>query len=350
MRINEKVGGRYITISLFLPFPISFNPIPCVRAVLRLCQSAIMTRRKSFSTSSQPSTSALSLSPWLCHFYSLCQAPPWTCVKESLYECWMCFYGPVFWVMYMFACSMDLHRARRQSFVDGMTFVPSEDNLHTSRHDKSPKAVGVAYSNSSSHAKPHWTRKIKSSTDDDLRSIRSSKSFRRTLKFHLRTIRQKQQSLNDVMRRSLLRRASKVPLIQAPLSFQGTGRHTMIPMKPSTSLPAASLSDSPPPPTSSPCTISPYCSKALPFDRRVSLSDSLLKSISMKRKIGSIVNSTPSAAMTSITNYKAISTNGVHKESTTPLTGPLLSSTTSPVPKPSTFYRRKATPEILLTE
>ncbi|SAM08240.1 hypothetical protein [Absidia glauca] len=244
---------------------------------------------------------------------------------------------------------MDLHRARRQSLVDDMTFSPSENHLRTSRRRprKSPKAGGVVDLNSANHANLQWTsRKIKSSTDDDLRSIRSSKSFRRTLKIHLRTIRQKQQSLNDVMRRSLLRRASKMSLIQAPLSFHDSDRHPMIAMKPSTSLPTASLSDSPPPPTSSPFTISPYSCKIPPFDRRVSLSDSLLKSISMKRKRGPFVNSTPSAATTSITNYNIISTNGAHKEPAPPLTESLLSSSTSPLPKPSTSYRRKTTPEI----
>ncbi|KAI8340544.1 hypothetical protein BC941DRAFT_467715 [Chlamydoabsidia padenii] len=267
-------------------------------------------------------------------------------MKESLYECWMCFYGPVFWIMYMFACTYELHKTQQQSLVDDMTFTTSENDVHDGRSLNTNPSSRQSIFNSAINAKTHLP-------NDDLRSIRSSKSFRRTLKIHLRTIRQKQQSLNDVMRRSLLRRASKISLV--PL--YDSDRRSIAGIKPSTSLPTPNLSDSPPPPTSasSPFLLSSssptvhrsqYGNKMkymypLTLDRRVSLSDSLLKSISMKRKRTPLPNSGVNSK-----HYKNndIPMDDVHKEVDSLSLSRLSSLSTSPLPKPS--CRRKTAPEI----
>ncbi|CAO3594792.1 unnamed protein product [Absidia cylindrospora] len=326
-----------------------------------------MNNSPSSSSSSPPSV----LSPWyilsLRNFKSICQIPPWISMETKLYDCWLCFYEPVFWIMYLLSNMLQSYKRQQQPTIDVMTFSPTDDDESVGR------SMPVITESISAHSNSATIEDVTINTseeeeEDEAQSIRSNKSFKHTLKGHFQMIRQKQQSLNEIMKRSILRKSSKSSLLQS----SNQDYNSTIIMKPSISTSSTSstssssssssssslsssnfsfASTSPPSPIvflSSPSYFvgqdQSHSDKTRPMhplalERRPSISDSLLKSINKKRKQPATITTVTSSSNQYSNHYLNID---ARKESS-----PYLDPTSSHLYKPSLPSRRKTSPEFL---
>ncbi|KAI8099865.1 uncharacterized protein BX664DRAFT_29273 [Halteromyces radiatus] len=300
---------------------------------------------------------------------SSCQ--PWLSVKSNLYECWLCVYEPIFWLVYSIFCSMEAHHKyqKNQAIIDTMVYTYEEEERE--RHDYWLANNNSSDSNESNNTNTTTTTTMitttdtpTSSDDDYSASIRSTKSFKHTIKGHFQTFRQKQQTLNQAMKRSLLRKASKTslpPAIELPHDIE---------IKPSKS--TCSTASSPPSLLSSPLSSSPTSMHEFSFDHqqcnnnkpkqvhplaleaRTSLSDSLLKSLNKKRKQPSLPLPPPPPPITIVSSSSNQSNNVnfnhhyLSKESSSSFS-PYFDSSSSTLltPPPAFYHRRKTAPEIV---
>ncbi|KAI8333340.1 hypothetical protein BC941DRAFT_434450 [Chlamydoabsidia padenii] len=144
----------------------------------------------------------------LCDLKSSFQTPPMISMKDHFYQCWLCVYGPVFWLLYMMTTSLELHWRHETLEKNTIMVFSFCDDLQKKGDDSmliTPPDLHTLKFNSDDSPSP-------SEDDDDTQSIQSNKTFKSTLKTRFQNLKLKQQSLNEAMKRSLLRKSSKSTL------------------------------------------------------------------------------------------------------------------------------------------
>lgn len=225
-----------------------------------------------------------------CDLKTLFHTPPMISMKDHIYQCWLCFYEPVFWLLYMITIRLELHRRQNTiNEVSNLVFSLCED-LQKKGDDQIIDNTAVDFNSDDSAYSPNapstpiTISDNNSDEDDDRNSIQSNRSFKSTLKTRFQNFKLRQQSLNEAMKRSLLRKSSKSSMSQVSSSSSPS-------LSPSTATDVRSniskFSFSAPP-------TPPICISSLnddrirksvhPLDCQVSYSDSLLKPINKKGK------------------------------------------------------------------
>ncbi|KAI9301115.1 hypothetical protein BJ944DRAFT_11179 [Cunninghamella echinulata] len=232
---------------------------------------------------------------------------PWSNVKNYLSECWLQFYGPFFWIIHLFLCNLELHKKQHPSIdlhcnTISQSIVFEKENSHpfninaaTEDHNNKNSNDTINSNNSQTDIdddNASSTSSSSSTTTTNITSRSPKSSFKHSLKGHLKSIKQK------AMKRSILRKNSK----QSLNSFQEEASPTSpcSPSSPTSLLPNNASSISLPSnslyrnhnssdnlqETDEEDNITSLTKQPvlLSLDRRPSLSDSLLKSFSKKKK------------------------------------------------------------------
>ncbi|CAO3619510.1 unnamed protein product [Cunninghamella echinulata] len=238
---------------------------------------------------------------------------PWANVKNYLSECWLQFYGPFFWIIHLFLCNLELHKKQHPSIdlhcnTISQSIVFEKENNHpfdiiaaTEDHNNKNSNDTINNNNNQTdidddNASSTSSSSSSSATTATITSPSPKSSFKHSLKGHLKSIKQK------AMKRSILRKNSKQSLNSfqeetSPTSSFSPSSPTSLLSKnaSSISLPNSSLyrnhnnsntlqetdEDEDEEDNITSLTKQPVL---LSLDRRPSLSDSLLKSFSKKKK------------------------------------------------------------------
>ncbi|CAO3616169.1 unnamed protein product [Cunninghamella blakesleeana] len=225
----------------------------------------------------------------------------WSIVKNYISECWLQFYGPLFWILHLVLCNIELHKSKKHLLEDHYQIC--QTIIFEEKHSSKLNPISLETTKKENNDDPTHQTHHQTDIDDDNASSSSSSttitnpspksSFKHSLKGHLKSIKQK------AMKKSILRKSSKQSLIQQQEESLSS---------PSTSPLSSSLPNSP---LSSSILFKNESTISLPststtllneqeygnslndskqpvfipsLDRRPSFSDSLLKSFGKKKK------------------------------------------------------------------
>ncbi|SAM07352.1 hypothetical protein [Absidia glauca] len=244
-----------------------------------------MTRNQSFSR----------YAITFCDLKTFFQTPPMISMKDHVYQCWLCFYGPLFWLIYMMTTRLELYRRQNTiSEVNDLVFSLCED-IQKKNDDQTIDNTATDFNSDDSAYSPNTSSTPitisdnNSDEDDDTNSIQSNRSFKSTLKTRFQNFKLKQQSLNEAMKRSLLRKSSKSSMSQVS-SSPSSSSPSLTPTDIRSNGSKFSFSAPPTPPICISSLNDDRIRKSVhPLDRQVSYSDSLLKPINKKGKQPPIV-------------------------------------------------------------
>lgn len=135
----------------------------------------------------------------------------WDIVKTQLYHCWIQLYGPLFWIVSAMLCLWDTKTTTPYRHITMMEMPPNSTTI-TTRH---LPAAAAGKSTTPETSEPFDDDNAKTNIagyhDDESKSNNKQhkKSLKRIIKNHIQTIKQRRQSLNEAVKRSVRRRPSQ---------------------------------------------------------------------------------------------------------------------------------------------
>lgn len=140
----------------------------------------------------------------------------WDIVKTQLYHCWIQLYGPLFWIVSAMLCLWDTKTTAPYRHITMMEMPPS--TTITTRHlpaaaskSTTPETLMISSEHSDDDNTKTNIAGYMNNHDDESKSNNKQhkKSLKRIIKNHIQTIKQRRQSLNEAVKRSVRRRPSQ---------------------------------------------------------------------------------------------------------------------------------------------
>ncbi|KAI7874046.1 hypothetical protein K492DRAFT_184396 [Lichtheimia hyalospora FSU 10163] len=149
--------------------------------------------------SSHPTTIIVAVSS------SVLPSKQWDIVKTQLYQCWIQLYGPLFWIVSAMLCFWDSKTTTPYHRITVMEMPPSTTTT-TSRHITAATPENI---NEPVEPENNKANTIVYMSQSDGSNKQHKKSLKRIIKNHIQTIKQRRQSLNEAVKRSVRRRPSQ---------------------------------------------------------------------------------------------------------------------------------------------
>lgn len=144
---------------------------------------------------------------------SVLPSKQWDIVKAQLYHCWIQLYGPLFWIISAMLCLWDTKTTPNYHRIAVMEMPPTTTTTPTTHipaatTSSTPMMISNEYVNDSIDD-DNKTNMAVYVTQQDGSNKQQKKSLKRIIKNHIQTIKQRRQSLNEAVKRSVRRRTSQ---------------------------------------------------------------------------------------------------------------------------------------------
>ncbi|KAG0165559.1 hypothetical protein DFQ28_008449 [Apophysomyces sp. BC1034] len=195
---------------------------------------------------------------------ALAVADRWSALKKYLYQCWLHVYGPLFWITTAFFCMKPSQDYDKLKALEALSFSDDPNDYYPLWYNNPSDSE-----TSDESVSPSTPIKDDPESTPGIAALKAPSLFKRTIKDHFQSIKQKQHSLNEVMKRPFRKH-----------SHPAKSGSNSPPASPTPSISSSSSSSSSG--TTTPCRQR----RLFPQSevRRSSVSDALLKSLSLRSK------------------------------------------------------------------